>query len=381
VTMPTNIGFNINDEQLPLEALLADIERLDCGWVLVATTPQQANAIAAARPDTLVIYRAQWFPDETPQDFCSRVTPEQYIEQMLALDLDPDILWSALYEPANYALVADWLIDVMNRADRIGRRLVVGNFAAGTPAPMHWRSSLRPLLERLAGSWHILGMHETIMGDLKMCLRQHMARCQIVKDACATLGLARPRLMITDHCLSLDDVGSESQHNPEILAQLLWETCALHALCDVVTLVNYEAILPEVIAVLAALEWPELVGDFVPDPPAAAWQPVLATPQQDRVNVRARPHTGWPELAIICDPVLAECIDTGHPWWRIRYGGISGWIHTDHVQFETAASPAMVQGATPDQRIAHLETENTALRVENRDLRIRLEQIADMVIE
>lgn len=379
--MPTNIGFNINDDQLPMEALLAEIEQLACGWVLVATTPEQANDIAAACPDTQVIYHAQWFPDETPQNFCQRVTPEQYIEQMLALDLDPDIAWVALDEPANYAVAADWLLDVMNWADRIGRRLVVGNFKSGTPAPQYWRSSLRPLLERLAGSWHILGVHETIVRDLKTSLHQQPPCCQVVKEACAALGVARPQMMITEHTLRLEDGGSASQDNPEVLVQSLWEMCALYALCDVTALLSCKATSPEVKALLAALEWPQLAADSLSTPPPQVWQPVLLRSQAEQASVRARPHAGWPELAIIQEPVLAECIDTEHAWWRIRVGAVNGWVRRDEVQLEVAASPTVLAGVTPDQRIASLESENTALRVENHALRSRLDQIAGVISE
>lgn len=71
---------------------------------------------------------------------------------------------AALYlgnEPkGNWGKLAVWTIAALNRCDQLGRVGVALNLSYGNPEPEVWRGELKPVLDRLANTKHILGLHE-----------------------------------------------------------------------------------------------------------------------------------------------------------------------------------------------------------------------------
>ncbi len=395
--MPTNIGFNVRGGRVQTAMVLRDVDRLNCGWILVESEPHQANEIAQMRPDLTVVYRDYWPPSTGDDNLHRQVTPEQYIDRMLSLDLAPDILWHVNNEPTEYSSLTPWLLETLDRADRIGRRLVVGNFSTGTPEPNYWRSTLASLLERLSGTWHVLGLHEYINGDLDRSDPWFIGRYQFVLDACSARDIEPPLMAITEHGYDLVGSWQSLGLSAEEFAYSLQHTCGRYAVHNIPALLfSYGAwgdtwefdVLPAMDA-LAARQWPTLTLPEKPlVPPDEVWSPGVAVPTDGGVNVRPHPHTERPPLATIRQPTLCEYIDSGETWWRIRYGSVNGWIHSAYVRFEGAQLPEPQPAPVPDvecadlvEQVARLESENTTLRQEIRALQIKLGQIASILNE
>jgi len=172
-----------------------------------------AGRLATRYPEMLVVYR-HW-----PDDNASAVAmPEERWRLLTAFA--PQLPGVALYtqnEPSYTAECAAWEVDLIARADREGRRLVVLNAGMGGPEDEHWEGALLPLLQALADSAarraarglppHVLGLHEyfdfhawrapgydPLAGETWL-----IGRFRRLLAACDRLGISHPPVLITEH--------------------------------------------------------------------------------------------------------------------------------------------------------------------------------------
>lgn len=183
--------------------LMAWLDRLLPPAVVVMNNGALCGRIATRYPEMIVVHR-HW-PDDSA---CSTVTPQERWRVLTAYS--PSLSNVYLYsqnEPESSARCAAWECALMDIAAVQGRRLVVGNFGMGGPQDAEWRGPLRPLLERLAGSMHLLGLHEyfdyhnwraagydPLAGDNWL-----IGRFGRMFAACGEMGIFRPRVLITEH--------------------------------------------------------------------------------------------------------------------------------------------------------------------------------------
>lgn len=200
-------GLNILGQYLrdrnALETWLRQAQPAAC---VVMDNPNLADTLRVLSPSTLVIHRSYHPHDSDWQDF---MTPQEWLS---AYRVNPDVLLQVSNEPnpTGLALVKyiDWLISLMRIATAQGYRLVVGNFAVGTPNEKDIQAGQYDrLLRALAESNHILGLHEyfnqaPIPDAPYLCgrFKYWLSRAEL-------LGISRPKIVITEHGHDLGNGG------------------------------------------------------------------------------------------------------------------------------------------------------------------------------
>ena len=208
------IGYNIHGQTVADYPRLKDhLRRVRPDTLVVMDNSDMALELQAMLPETLVIYR-RW-PDHI-ESVCSiaadAYTGSDYQRRVVRADAalwmanaasyvpDNRIALYVLNEPQPTALVVEFLLASIDAARVLGRRLVLGNFATGTPEPDDWRGVLRPLLEALPGTEHWLGLHEYFdQFDPERDVTWHIGRFARVWAACDDMDIQRPRVVITEH--------------------------------------------------------------------------------------------------------------------------------------------------------------------------------------
>ena len=194
--------------------LLAWLDRARPPVVVVMDNSDLALRLQARYPDTLVIFR-RW-----PDDSIPAVSPDPvaWVRLMASYVPDSRIALYAGNEPGpecRATTLTAWTLAALDEADRLGRRLVVGNFGMGGPEDDELRGELRPLLQRIGGTWHVYGYHgyadfhnyrapgyDPLAGDTWL-----VGRYRRMFAACDALNIPRPLVAITEHGYdSLTDV-------------------------------------------------------------------------------------------------------------------------------------------------------------------------------
>lgn len=121
---------------------------------LVFLEPGWVEPLRQVSPETLFIYR-HW-PDDHVYDLYS---PEEFVD-MLHRIAPPGCALYLGNEPGNMERTSSWSISALNRCDSLNRTGVVANLAYGWPPEDAWGKSLNPLLRRVSGTRHIIGLHE-----------------------------------------------------------------------------------------------------------------------------------------------------------------------------------------------------------------------------
>ena len=174
--------------------------------VVVMNNSDLALRLQARYPGMLVVYR-RWPDDCIPQH-----APDPAAWMRLMADDVPDAR-IALYagnEPGpecRREVFVDWTLAALDEADKIGRRLVVFNVGMGGPEDDEWRGALLPLLARIGGTQHVIGLHEyadwhnwqhtgydPLMGDNWL-----IGRYRRMFDVCDARNIPRPLVVITEH--------------------------------------------------------------------------------------------------------------------------------------------------------------------------------------
>lgn len=227
----SRISYNIHGQNVPdSPRLLAHLQRVQPTSVLVLDALGLAKEIKAMLPDTIVIHR-NYGVTGGDDDVWGRVSPEKWLE-LRASESEGGIYLYTTNEPGWGADVLNWNTRLMELAAPRGVRLVVGNWAVGTPLPEQWPMARR-LLE-LCNQYRdlfILGLHEYGCGVLTSGLvggapddsrhtnyipvnnwpseagsltRFHCGRFKFLLDYCHSINLPPPRIILTEH--GMDDV-------------------------------------------------------------------------------------------------------------------------------------------------------------------------------
>jgi hypothetical protein len=112
-------------------------------------------------PHTLYIYRHA-VPGKDNDDDVQVTYPDAagFVDYLHARAPDGAALSLGNEPGGNLAVLAAWTISALNRCDELGRIGVALNLSYGNPEPGDWTGALKPVLDRLANTHHILGLHE-----------------------------------------------------------------------------------------------------------------------------------------------------------------------------------------------------------------------------
>jgi hypothetical protein len=155
------IGLNVHTTHNP-QALDSAIKTAGLDTLLFYE-PTPAIEAKNRNRDALVIDRQHL---DTDSELHHHYAPAAFVQGLLTRNPDTRIVRYVMNEPnvstnEHIAAVCDWLVRVMDEADKRGLRLVVGNLGVGsyTPESIDNRA-WDALLRRLSGSPHYLGVHE-----------------------------------------------------------------------------------------------------------------------------------------------------------------------------------------------------------------------------
>ena len=170
--------------------------------VLVMDNAGFARRLQQMRPDAIVIYRQ--FPDGNVQELGD---PGAYIADTAARVDDKRVYIHVGNECHATPGFVGWTVAAINEAKRRGLRLCVLNTAVGNPQPDDWKGMLRPVLEAMQGTEHILGLHEYFDHFDPFCAGWdptagdywHIGRYHFMREACAKMELTPPPIIITEH--------------------------------------------------------------------------------------------------------------------------------------------------------------------------------------
>ncbi len=194
----SGIGFNI------LGDFVDDRERL-YGWldaarpaaVVVMDNFGMALEIKRRLPECDVIFRAydphnhEWHRVATPAAWLALHT--RYTQN--------GIIVQALNEPSGYGDVVklvDWAVELMRLATEQGVRLCLPNFAVEHPdMELLQRGAFDALLRALAGSAHLLGLHEYFIEQADVG-EQRVGRYQYWLQRAQAIGVSAPRIVMTE---------------------------------------------------------------------------------------------------------------------------------------------------------------------------------------
>ncbi|MBZ0274616.1 MAG: hypothetical protein K8I60_00645, partial [Anaerolineae bacterium] len=237
----SRISLNIHAQNTPdRKYLLQHLQKLNPPAVLVMDAAGFAKEVKAALPNTIVIHRS--WGTRGDDDIHKQLTPEQWVAQKIK-EIDGGDLWCyTTNEPEFGDEVIRWHIEVMERAAKVGLKLVVGNWSVGKPDNVDndWKRAQR-MLELLDQNRKtmILGLHEYACGvvtsgfvggppsefrdskgnvlhpdfikpenwpadTVKLGALWHCGRFKFLVQHCKNVGINPPRIIITEH--GFDDV-------------------------------------------------------------------------------------------------------------------------------------------------------------------------------
>lgn len=164
---------------------------------LVMDNPALAQTLRTLSPSTLVIHRSYHPQDSNWQAVMS---PAEWLN---AYKVNGPVL-QVFNEPgpavADVPRFLDWLISLMRIATAQNYRLVVGNFAVGTPNEKDIQAGVYDrLLQALAESNHILGLHEYFNQAPLPDSPYLCGRFKFWIERAHSLGISRPEIVITEH--------------------------------------------------------------------------------------------------------------------------------------------------------------------------------------
>ena len=152
----SKIGMNINGGGAYDEPrLLHYLDRWQPPVCVLMDNSDLALRLQERYPDMTLIWRR--LPDA---DLHKSTDAAAHVRLMASYVPDPRIVLYLINEPPADEAMAAWTLAALDEADRIGRRLCVGNFGYGGPEDAQWEGALLPVLARIGGTQHIMGLHE-----------------------------------------------------------------------------------------------------------------------------------------------------------------------------------------------------------------------------
>ncbi|MBI5667389.1 MAG: hypothetical protein HZC41_05215 [Chloroflexi bacterium] len=221
--MGSRLSLNIHGHNVPDKGrLLGFLQATQPHAVLVMDNFALAQEIKLLLPETMLIYRA--WPDD---GIYRQLSPEDWVNRKVAELGGADIWAYTTNEPGFSDAALNWLVLIMELAQPRGLKLVVGNWAVGTPGTDSDWPRARRLLELLDQNraTMVLGLHEYACGiitsgfiggnpqfiapetwpqDVHNLSLFHCGRFNFLVRYCRSIGLNPPRIVITEH--GFDDV-------------------------------------------------------------------------------------------------------------------------------------------------------------------------------
>lgn len=173
-----------------------EAHRAPPGICVVSHEPQVIERLRVKSTGTLFIYRDSPPGHGTDDNVYEKMGAREYVRYLHA-KAPPG---AALYlgnEPNDYARIVAWTLEALDECDLLGRRAVVLNLYPGHPARGDWLRVFAAVLLRIAGTWHVLGLHEYFPRG-SLAVPHLVGRCEWVDEARRALGLARVLIAITE---------------------------------------------------------------------------------------------------------------------------------------------------------------------------------------
>lgn len=155
------VGYNILPRNgIDWTALETHYERHYPSISVVFLEPSAINRLRAKSPNTLYIYRHHIPGFDNDDDGQDRMDAVAFVDMLHGLAPAGEALYLGNEPTGNWGKLASWTIAALNRCDQLGRTGVALNLAYGNPEPEVWKRELKPVLDRIANTRHILGLHE-----------------------------------------------------------------------------------------------------------------------------------------------------------------------------------------------------------------------------
>jgi hypothetical protein len=234
----SKISYNIHAQMVKdSNRLKQHLAKVQPSVALVMDGLGLAKEIKTMLPNTLVVHR-NWGITQGDDDVHKRVSPEDWLN-LRAKESEGGFYLNTTNEPGFNDECINWHIDLMQRAAKRGVRLVVGNFAVGTPGPDDWGQAkqMLQLLDQYRDLF-VLGLHEYACGvitsglyggapnnagvqigatggkdlvpkdkwpqDVSGITLWHCGRFKFLMNYCQKNGIKPPRIILTEH--GMDDV-------------------------------------------------------------------------------------------------------------------------------------------------------------------------------
>lgn len=173
-------------------------------WAAAAKPPfmvimdeiEVGRRVQMASPTTQIVFR-RYRPDDAKLH--ETIKPAEFLASVA--DVPTEWLVAALNEPGgDQVLLTSWCVALIGQADAIGRRLALPSWSVGNPDDERTAAGLYDrLLQALAASGkHYLATHEYLF-DKPLEEPWFIGRYGMFLRRAAELGIARPKVLITEH--------------------------------------------------------------------------------------------------------------------------------------------------------------------------------------
>lgn len=156
------VGYNcLPRNGIDWAALETHYERHQPALSVVFLEPSGIERLRAKSPNTLYVYRHHvpgFDNDDDAQDRMENAVA--FVDMLHALAPAGGAIYLGNEPTGNWGKLASWTLAALDRCDQLGRTGVVLNLAYGNPEPDVWKRELKPVLDRIANTRHILGLHE-----------------------------------------------------------------------------------------------------------------------------------------------------------------------------------------------------------------------------
>lgn len=164
-------------------------------WAVVMDELDTAARVRMASPNTRIVFR-RYRPDD--HKLAEVMTPAQFL---LSVADVPRSYWVQVGNEPNgdQRTLVQWTAELIALANTQNRRLAVGNWSVGNPDDRAVEfGEYDAIMRGLAGSQHILGVHEYFSDD-PLTEPFHIGRLRSFLRRADKLGIARPQIVVLEH--------------------------------------------------------------------------------------------------------------------------------------------------------------------------------------
>ncbi len=211
------LSLNVHGANVPDKPRLLDyLKKTAPSWVVIMDNLDLAREIKALLPSCNVVFRA--WPDD---DLVNQHTPEVWVSIAKARLQGAADLWCYGGNEMGFSdKTLEWTAKVIEAAAKIGLKVVVGNWSAGTPEPSDWQKPMARKIIELANTHRqfvAIGLHEYCCGIVTSGILNppavhpllwprnitglnlwHLGRYTFLVRACQKMDIPLPRLVVTE---------------------------------------------------------------------------------------------------------------------------------------------------------------------------------------